>query len=94
VVAEHLLAVIREALSNVARHALATRVDLRIWTDERGLSLTVDDDGIGPGTPAGGGRGIDNMLARARRLGGTSSLDAREGGGSRLRWDVPLPHDD
>jgi len=90
--AEHLLAVIREALSNVARHARASRAELRVRTDDEGLTLTVEDDGIGPAGLDSGGRGVDNMSTRARRLGGTSSITPRDGGGTLLRWEIPLPH--
>src|SRR5207253_1657866 len=69
-VGNELIATLREALSNVARHARASRVhvDVRV-TDE--LALRVTDDGVGPpvaGAPAG--NGLRNMRSRAEQLGG------------------------
>lgn len=83
------LSVAREALANVARHARATRVDVRAVVADGWFVLTVTDDGVGPG-PGAGGRGIANMEARAHRLGGTSSVEAEPGGGTMVRWAVPL----
>lgn len=87
--AEHLLAVQREALSNVARHAHATSAEVAIVLRDGWLTLTVVDDGVGPGTCDGGGRGMVNMKERARSLGGDVELDPRPGGGSLLTWKVP-----
>ncbi|MEU5882384.1 GAF domain-containing protein [Spirillospora sp. NPDC047279] len=88
-VGEHLLAVVQEALSNVARHARARRASVAI--DVAGeLTLRVEDDGTG--VPEGGRRsGLANMEARAADLGGTFSIGPREGGGTVLTWQVPLP---
>ena len=89
--AEHLLAVQREALSNVARHAHATAAEVSIALRDGWLSLVVLDDGIGPGEAAGGGRGMVNMKERARNLGGDFDLSPGPGGGSLLTWRVPTP---
>ncbi|GLW07009.1 histidine kinase [Microtetraspora sp. NBRC 13810] len=88
-VAEHLLAVLREALSNVVRHARAAHVDVVARVGDGTLTLVVEDDGIGA---SGEGRrsGLRNLEERAASLGGTFGLSAREGGGSRLCWRVPL----
>jgi len=83
-----LLAVLREALSNVARHAGATRVAVRIAVEAGELACEVTDDGRGPGT--GSGSGLGNMRARAHDLGGEFSFEAGDGGGSVLTWRVPL----
>ena len=87
-----LLAVLNEALTNVARHAHASRteVDVRADTDARLVSLTVTDDGRGPGPADAAGQGTVNMPSRARKLGGTSSLTRGPAGGAVLRWTVPL----
>ncbi|MEV1172750.1 GAF domain-containing protein [Nonomuraea sp. NPDC049784] len=87
--AEHLLAVLREALSNVVRHSRATRADVLVEVAAAGLSLVVTDNGVGLGE---GGRrsGLRNIEERAARLGGTAELEAPEGGGTRLRWQAPL----
>lgn len=89
---DHLTAVLREALSNAARHAQATRVDVTVaaGTD---LLLRVADDGVG--IPETGRRsGLENMASRAKSLGGTFGVRAREGGGTVLEWRVPLRADD
>jgi signal transduction histidine kinase len=86
-----LLATLREALTNVARHARAQRVDIEVTAAED-VVLLVRDDGVGiPEAPGGGGHGLANMGARARRAGGTFEAVAGEGGGTTLRWQVPLP---
>lgn len=86
---DEVLSVGREALANVARHARATCVEVRAAVADGWFVLTVTDDGVGPG-PGAGGRGIANMEARAHRLGGTSSVVAEPGGGTMVRWAVPL----
>jgi len=96
-------AVLREALSNVARHAGAGRATVRVAVDTAAwtLTLTVQDDGAGPGPGDAPGLGTSTMQARARRLGGTCRLepvttpaDGADGGpgrsGTRLRWQVSL----
>jgi signal transduction histidine kinase len=88
--ADHLLAVLREALSNVARHAAATSVVVEIAVSEGVVSLVVDDNGTAGLKVGAGGRGIDNMRARATRLGGTMSIEPREAGGTHVRWQVAL----
>lgn len=89
--AEHVLSVQREALSNVARHAHASSAEVAVTLHEGWLCLVVEDDGTGPGDTAGGGRGMINMKERARSLGGDVDLGARVGGGSVLTWRVPAP---
>ncbi|NUO46392.1 MAG: GAF domain-containing sensor histidine kinase [Streptomyces sp.] len=88
-VAEHAVAVLSEALTNIARHARATRADVVLETDGRDLRLTVSDDGVG--IPAGGRRsGLRNMAERAEQLGGELESDSPSGGGTRLVWRVPV----
>jgi signal transduction histidine kinase len=93
-----LLRIAQEALTNVLKHARATtvRIDLRQRGDQ--LELEVADDGRGADTPIGRpggpanhtpGRGIGNMRARARQLGG--ELELRSGvGGTRVLLRLPL----
>jgi signal transduction histidine kinase len=91
VVANELLTTMREALSNVARHAKASRVDVEVTVDVD-IRLCVTDDGIGPpADDAPRGKGLANMAARAARLGGTFELRPRDGGGTLLDWRVPKP---
>jgi signal transduction histidine kinase len=87
--AEHLLAVLREALSNVARHAAASRVDVVVRAGAD-LTLRVVDDGQGF-APGEGGRGLPNMEQRARALGGKLSVNSDAGDvGTVVEWRVPL----
>ncbi|WP_035806886.1 GAF domain-containing sensor histidine kinase [Kitasatospora mediocidica] len=87
--AEEVLAVLVEALSNVARHAGARTVEV-VLAAEGELALTVTDDGVG--LPEGGRRsGLGNLAERAARLGGTFRAEAAPAGGTRLEWRVPLP---
>ena len=90
-VGTELVAVLREGLANVARHAKASRVDVEVLVDRR-VVLRVLDDGVGPRIDAGsgGGLGLRNMARRAQRLGGDLELRARERGGTELEWWVPL----
>ena len=88
-VAAEVLATLREALSNVARHAQATSVEVELRIGE-GLCLRVIDDGVGPpdeGTPRG--KGLGNMAARAAALGGTMQIRAAAPRGTELVWQVP-----
>jgi signal transduction histidine kinase len=89
-VADQVMAVLSEALTNVARHARAGRAEVVLETDGREVRLTVSDDGVG--IPAEGRRsGLANMAERARQLGGELRVVSPEGGGSTLVWRVPVP---
>ncbi len=84
------LAVLREALSNVAMHAHATRADIRLSADDGVLRLCVTDDGVGF-DHAAPGYGLTNMSARAARLGGTVEVRPRaEDGGTVVEWQAPV----
>jgi signal transduction histidine kinase len=91
-VAAELLAVLREALTNVARHAGATRADVEIAVDGA-VVLRVVDDGKGlPADRRAGGHGLANMAARASRLAGSVTVCAGEDGrGTVVDWRVPEP---
>jgi signal transduction histidine kinase len=90
-VADDLLSALREALSNAARHAGAHRVEVTVSVDDQ-LVLTVRDDGVG--IPAGGRRsGLRNLEHRAAALGGELVVAPAAGGGTELRWQVPLVRD-
>ncbi len=86
-----LLATAREALSNVARHAGATQVDLSIDAVDDEVVLRVTDDGVGLDTldPAEG-QGLANMAARAGDHGGRLELGHGPPLGTALVWRVPL----
>ena len=87
----HLLLCLREALSNVARHARASAIDVIVTVTSGRLTLRVSDDGVGyHPPPAQRSSGLDNMLVRAEALGGAFSITDRKEGGTELTWDVPL----
>ncbi|MER6779059.1 MULTISPECIES: GAF domain-containing protein [unclassified Streptomyces] len=90
-VAEEVLAVVGEALTNVARHARAARAEVSVVAANGTLTVTVTDEGIG--LPDGGRRsGLRNLAERAEKLGGSMAVAARGAGerGTRLEWRVPL----
>ncbi|MFB7271804.1 GAF domain-containing protein [Streptomyces sp. NPDC056244] len=91
-IADHLIAVLVEALSNAARHARAKAVDVRLVVAAGELTLTVTDDGVGFG-PDAPRSGLKNIKERSAALGGTFVHDTPPGGGSRLVWRVPLRGD-
>ena len=86
--AAHLLGALREALSNAARHAGATSVEIRVQA-LADLSLTVTDNGVGF-SPGGRRSGLANLEQRARELGGSLTVGPAPGGGTELDWRVPL----
>ena len=85
---EEATAVVRELLMNGVRHAQADMLALAVSVDERAATISVHDDGRG--IPAEGRRsGLDNLAARAERLGGEMSIDS-QAGDTTVRWEVPL----
>ncbi|GAA3766377.1 two-component system sensor histidine kinase [Salinactinospora qingdaonensis] len=90
-ISEHVLAVLQEALSNIARHAHATRAEIRVEVNDA-VTVEVADDGVG--VPEQGRRsGLRNLAGRATGLGGTFQIEPRPEGGTRLYWSVPLHED-
>jgi two-component system sensor histidine kinase DevS len=87
---EHLVATLREALSNVARHAHATSVDVEVTIEQGDLVLRVCDDGAGIGDPPGAGNGLANMRERAEGLGGRCEVSSPRTGGTIVEWRVPI----
>jgi signal transduction histidine kinase len=85
------LRVAQEALTNVAKHSQARRVDLSLRQSGDQVVLTIHDDGVGAAVAAAnGGRGIRNMRARAEQLGGTLAIEQAPGAGTRVVLAVPL----
>jgi two-component system sensor histidine kinase UhpB len=80
----------QEALTNVARHADADRVDLTLIAHPDGVELTIIDDGRGF-DPATEGAGIRGMRERAILVAATLTIGPDPGGGSRLRLFLPRP---
>lgn len=86
-VAQHIVAVAREALSNVARHAAASRVEVVVHAGDD-IALEVLDNGRGM-EQATRRSGLANLAERAEALGGTLTVTNRAGGGTHLVWRVP-----
>ena len=86
-VAEDLVAVLREALTNVARHANASSVDVVVTVADHQLTVDVLDNGVGIG-PAERRSGLANLHRRAERHGGALTTPQCEG--THLRWTIPL----
>ena len=88
-IAENLLAVIRETLSNAARHANAAHVDVVVSVDETHVTATVTDDGVGLVADTRRS-GLANLEQRATELGGEFTAEAAPEGGTEITWRVPL----
>jgi signal transduction histidine kinase len=90
-VRQNLLLFLKEAVHNAVRHGEPSRVTVRWRLARRALSLEVADDGRGfdPAT-APRGTGLLSLRRRAQELGGTFTLEAAPGAGTRVRLDVPL----
>jgi signal transduction histidine kinase len=80
--------VVQEALTNVAKHAGAKTVVVRLGYGADALSVQVDDDGRGGAAPPG--NGIRGMAERARALGGELTAAPRDDGGYRVRARLPV----
>ena len=97
-VATHLYRIVQESLTNVAKHAAASHVDVRLLRDADGIELVVADDGRGPAAlatprPAGdgpGGIGITSMRERAALMGGRFEVGRGPRGGLHVVVWVPL----
>lgn len=91
-VSEHLVAALREALANAAKHADARQVDVTLQAAGTEVTLVVEDDGVGL-SMNGASRlsGVANLRTRAADLGGTCEIGRlSDEGGTRLEWRVPL----
>ena len=87
---DHLLPMIREALTNVGKHAQADDVEVEIVADHAGLRLRVVDDGRGIRPDASGGFGLDNLHDRSRQLGAHLSIGTgRNGQGTCVELFLP-----
>ncbi len=85
--------IVQESLTNVAKHAMATKVSLHMATDDEGLSLSLWDDGRGlaPGAAASGTHGLVGMRFRVESVGGRMQISSPPGQGTRIEVHVPLP---
>jgi signal transduction histidine kinase len=91
-VAEQLLPTLREAVTNIGRHAEATRAEVLLEAGDGYCWLRVTDDGRGidQDGKTGGGLGLTNMRRRAEKLDGDFAVGAGPDGGTELNWKVPL----
>ncbi|MFI1921104.1 GAF domain-containing protein [Streptomyces sp. NPDC020377] len=88
-VADHVVAVLSEALTNIARHARADRAEVVLTTDGREVRLSITDNGVGI-PPEGRRSGLRNMAERAEQLGGRLELATPPGGGASVMWRAPV----
>ena len=88
-IAEQVLAVLREALSNVARHARADAAVVEVEAGPDKLMLAVTDNGTGL-PEARDESGLRNVRRRASEHGGVVEMGPEEPSGTRLEWSVPL----
>jgi signal transduction histidine kinase len=89
-VADHVAAVLREALSNITRHAQASEIEVQARTDGTMVLLEVTDNGIGIDPAALHRSGLANVARRAGELGGSMRISIAPAGGTVLAWQVPL----
>lgn len=88
---QHVIAVVREGLANVARHAKAEHADVKVSVGDGELRVEVVDDGIGIPATVRRASGLRNLRQRAQARNGTVATMALSTGGTRLVWSVPLP---
>ncbi|GIT92204.1 hypothetical protein JANAI62_26620 [Jannaschia pagri] len=88
-VASSLRAIVREATGNALRHSNASRVSVKLSTQDGSVSLVVRDDGTGIAQDAARGNGLDNLAIRAEPLGGHFALDTGPHG-TTLRMILPF----
>ena len=83
---------LQEALANIARHAHATHVQLRLQQAGATLTCRIRDDGVGlSGSPPRLGRGLSGMHERVAAAGGSLHIDSHSGAGTTLHLSLPLP---
>jgi signal transduction histidine kinase len=87
---DDIIAVVRESLSNVVKHADARSVEVLVRAGGEDVTVSVIDDGVGSATDGQPGRGLANLAHRAAQHGGSFSTHNSEGGGTSAIWIVPL----
>ncbi|MEK7949353.1 sensor histidine kinase [Luteolibacter soli] len=93
-IGDNLLRIGQEAMTNALKHAQATLIEIELITTPVSASLSVSDDGLGLSNMPQDSRGhfgLVGMEERADRIGATLQVESREGGGTRVRVEVPLP---
>ena len=81
---------VQEALHNAARHARANNIRVSVRQSGDRINVEVTDDGAGFDPQRTRGMGILGMEERAKRLGGTMSIESRPGAGTTLRFELPV----
>ncbi|WP_216452176.1 GAF domain-containing sensor histidine kinase [Arcanobacterium phocae] len=90
-IADDVVAVVREGLSNAARHAHASSVTVQLSVTPQQVRIEVIDDGRGVTQSLGRRSGLSNLAARARRHHGTFTISNRESApGTHVAWEAPL----
>jgi signal transduction histidine kinase len=79
-----------EALTNVARHAKASRCEIQLRLEDATLELSVTDDGVGIGAEVNAGVGMLSVRERAAELGGVCSVSCPPAGGTVVQVRLPL----
>ncbi len=87
--ADHLIAVVRESVTNAVRHSECSRISLDISVNDV-LEARIGDNGVGFDATAPRGHGITNLEGRARELGGQCTISRGEPTGTVLVWKVPI----
>ena len=83
----------QEALANVLKHARASSVTVRLLSSDHGLTLSIQDNGVGfdhQVVELGSGHGLRNMAERARALGATLSVNTAKGSGTEIAVQMPV----
>ncbi len=89
---QHVFLMFKEAVTNVAKHAAATRVEVRLEQNTRRLYLTVQDNGAGFDLQTSTkGNGLRNLRRRAEKVGGDLDVTTAPGVGTRLCFVIPAP---
>jgi signal transduction histidine kinase len=88
--ADDVVAVVREGLSNAEQHADASRMEVGVATDGETVTVTVSDNGRGMASREHRSGGTTNLAERAELRGGSFALTTTDGGGTTLTWVVPL----
>ncbi len=83
--------VVQEALTNCARHAQATQIEVVVKDGTDGLTIEIKDDGVGLGASSKGGLGLIGIQERVREFAGRTTLISPLSGGTTLRVDLPHP---
>jgi signal transduction histidine kinase len=88
---EHaLLRCIQESLTNVAKHARAAHVEVRLGVSEDALACTITDDGVGFDPAGTASAGLEGLRERVRALGGVLEVRSAPGAGTTVTTRIPL----